>query len=264
VNKFDYKIEPGVPHFLRDDELHVWRIDLGIVGSSQNDNALSADEQERAGTYRRPEDAGRYVAARTGLRRVLGLYLDVRPEDVRFVYNEYGKPELDRKFHGDAFHFNLSRSGNITIIAVSDNSSVGVDVEFIDPDFPFLSVAEKYFPLPTVKRLRQLPSDLARSMFFEVWTTIEAYGKGKGAGLSDSMRLDHANRRTTQIANCGAGQLSPSKDWSVRKIFAGHDYAAAVATKHPVSCCRYWKVLPGRRATEQSLASVTANFRGKY
>jgi 4'-phosphopantetheinyl transferase len=241
VNKPNYNTRPHRPRFFGDNELHVWRINLTSGRDLLYDDALSTDELERAGTFRRPVDRSRYVSARAGLRNIISMYLNICPEDVRFVYNEYGKPELDRKFHRDTVHFNLSRSGNIAVIAVRERGAVGVDVEFIDPNFPFMSVAEKYFPPITVKRLRQLASDSARSIFFDLWTGIEAYGKGKGSGLSESICLDHLIPATATIGDHAAQRLSQCTDWSVTNIFAGRDYAAAVATRDPVSCFRYWE-----------------------
>ena len=266
MNRLDYNTAPKRERFLSENELHLWRIDLDTSRGFRRNDTLSADEVKRAQTFRRSSDVGRYVAARAGLRDILSLYLNIRPEDVRFSYNEHGKPELDRKVHRETIHFNLSRSGNIAIIAVSGHGSVGVDIEFIDPDFPYLSVAEKYFPPTTLKELRQLPPDSARSMFFDLWTGIEAYGKGKGAGLSDSIYLDYLTPATKTIGDHPAEHLQRREDWSITNIFAGHNYTAAVATAGPVSCFRYWQVLPEQRPAECSEnRSITAsNFLSQY
>lgn len=252
MDKIELKTAPRNPRFHCDNELHVWRIDLETGGSLRHRASLSKDELERAGAYRSPADGRRYVAARSALRAVLSRYLDVRCEDVRFVYNAYGKPDLDRNFHRDPLHFNMSRSGKIAIIALGKQTSIGVDVEFIDQNFPFVCVADKYFSPSIVRRLRQLPSNSARLMFFDLWTGIEAYGKGTGAGLSASVCLNYLAPRGL-TGDPAPEELLRSDDWSVANIFVDQNYAAAVATRGPISRFRYWQCLPGQLPAEKSL-----------
>ena len=251
MTKLAYTNATNAPSFLDKNELHIWRIDLGADGSMPRSEWLPADEVERAESYRRPAGASRYLAARTCLREVLGMYLDAPARQVRFVYNKSGKPGLDRRFHDDALHFNMSRSRDIAIVGVSKCSAVGVDIEFIDPDFPFLSVAEKYFPPSTVERLRQLPSDFARSIFFDLWTRIEAYGKGKGAGLSEALHLNYLIP-----GDLGSKKVLPGEDWSVVNIFADENYAAAVATTEPASCFRYCRMFAAPTAVGKVSAAA--------
>jgi 4'-phosphopantetheinyl transferase len=252
MTKLDYTNATNAPSFRDKNELHIWRIDLGADGSMRSE-WLPADEVKRAESYRRPADASRYLAARTCLRKVLGMYLHVPARHVRFVYNETGKPGLDRRFHDDALHFNMSRSRDIAIVGVSKCGAVGVDIEFIDPDFPFFCVAEKYFTPSTVERLRQLPSDLARSIFFDLWTRIEAYGKGKGEGLSEALHLNYLIP-----GDLGSKKVLPGEEWSVVNIFADENYAAAVASKEPASCFRHCQMVAAPAAVRKVSAAAVS------
>lgn len=80
----------------RGDEVHVWRVDLDTVDS------------------------------RRALREILGRYLDLPAEELRFETNRHGKPRLATPAGKPAF--NLSHSGSLALVAVAGRE-VGVDVE---------------------------------------------------------------------------------------------------------------------------------------
>lgn len=143
---------------------------------------LSPDERARADRYLQPLKKERFVLGRGMLRSVLSKYLDILPENIRFVYGEHGKPEL--KNTRKRFYFNLSHSRNIAVLAVTDRSRVGVDVEAMDRDperldriIDFLCSPEEkddYFAMPG--------RDRTLSAYY-LWTANEAYLKGVGSGL---------------------------------------------------------------------------------
>lgn len=80
------------------DEVHVWRVDLDTVDS------------------------------RWALREILGRYLGLPADELRFETNRHGKPRLASPAGGPSF--NLSHSGSLALVAVAGRE-VGVDVERI-------------------------------------------------------------------------------------------------------------------------------------
>lgn len=88
------------PHRLEapEDEVHVWRVDLDTV------------------------------ASRWALREILGRYLDLPADELRFEANRHGKPRLATP-EGE-IAFNLSHSKTLALVAVA-RREVGVDVEWI-------------------------------------------------------------------------------------------------------------------------------------
>ncbi|HEU4461895.1 MAG TPA: hypothetical protein VFR75_04810 [Solirubrobacterales bacterium] len=86
-----------------EDEVHVWRVDLDTV------------------------------ASQSALREILGRYLGLPGEELRFEAGEYGKPRLADPEAELAF--NLSHSGALALVAVASRE-VGVDVERIRPKRP--------------------------------------------------------------------------------------------------------------------------------
>src|SRR4051812_17773983 len=118
-------------------ELHVWRAELAQNPSllTRLERTLSEDERERAARFHFRRDAERFVVARGVLRDILGRYLCERPERLRFVYNEFGKPSLAGEHAGGPHRFNLSHSRDLALYAVTLGREVGVDLEFVRPDF---------------------------------------------------------------------------------------------------------------------------------
>ncbi len=108
--------------------LHVWhaRLDTGQWPSAEN---LPATERERAAAMRRPDARRRWRAARWALREVLGRYLERDPAAIELRFGERGKPLLAASDR--SLHFNLSHSGELALIAISEEREVGIDVQLI-------------------------------------------------------------------------------------------------------------------------------------
>ena len=115
------KIEP--------QEIHIWQTELSLTPEQAEEKLtlLSQDEYERAVRYRFNTHRHRYIASRSFLRQILGLYLDVDQKSIDFLYSEYKKPYVLPNHH--SIQFNLSHSDNLAILACTQNHAIGVDVE---------------------------------------------------------------------------------------------------------------------------------------
>jgi 4'-phosphopantetheinyl transferase len=83
---------------------------------------LNDPERERAA---RLAAAPPWIVARAALRIVLAGHLGLHPADVELGAGEHGKPEV----MGAALRFNLSHSGDVALIALTEHAEVGIDVE---------------------------------------------------------------------------------------------------------------------------------------
>src|SRR5207245_1169665 len=112
------------------DEAHVWWIGLDLPAAEREPLAetLSADERDRARSFRLPRDRERFVAARGWLRRVLGSYGGRPPADLVFGYGPRGKPALAGE-GVDGFRFNLAHASGHALLAVARGRELGVDLE---------------------------------------------------------------------------------------------------------------------------------------
>ena len=80
-----------------------------------------------------------WTRSRGVLRALLAGYMDADPCALRFVLGAHGKPRLRSEpsetwkdggsWPGKDLHFNLSHSGELMLLAVTDGREVGVDVE---------------------------------------------------------------------------------------------------------------------------------------
>ncbi|WP_246070693.1 4'-phosphopantetheinyl transferase family protein [Paenibacillus kobensis] len=139
---------------------------------------LSANRQDRIRKYRREEDARRSIVAEMLIRAIAMDKLKLSNDKVVFGATSYQKPYL---IHDEAFHYNLSHSGEWVVCAI-DSLPVGVDVEQIKPID--LDVARRFFSASEYADLMSKPEPEQLAYFYRLWTLKESYIKSVGQGLS--------------------------------------------------------------------------------
>jgi 4'-phosphopantetheinyl transferase len=119
---------------LQPAHVDVWRVrsNLPIKVRDRLEATLSEGEKERAARFHFAADRDRFIAAHGCLRDVLSRYLPCEPDQFHFSTNSHGKPAVD----GQRVEFNLSHSGDFTLIAIAQECRVGVDVERIRSEYP--------------------------------------------------------------------------------------------------------------------------------
>lgn len=213
---------------LAQNEAHVWLASLDDAGASLDPFAdcLSLAEHDRAARFKFLPDRRRYLIAHAALRSILGMYLRVSPGKIEFSSGPVGKPKLAQNFAGSEIEFNLSHSGELALIAVTRGEEVGIDIERIQEDFAFESVAQRFFTSREVAALQVLPPEFRREAFYKCWTSKEALMKGKGLGLSES--LDEVQ---IQLTATGVHMIAALDDWALVELNPTSGYAAALAIK---------------------------------
>jgi len=217
------------------DEIHVWRASLDQTPSRIDSllTVLSTDERERAGRFYFQRDRYHYIVARGVLRMILGRYLMIQPDRVRFCYSPYGKPALAGQQGGDSLRFNLSHSGGLVLYAVAWGRELGIDIESVREELADRGVAERFFSAPEIALLRTLPEDMWPRAFFNCWTRKEAYIKALGEGLSHPLHEFDVSLVPGEPAALLSTRRDPKEAscWSLCELEAGPDYAAALAVK---------------------------------
>ncbi len=170
-----------------DDLVDVWQfeLDLAVGEIVELERILSLAEQARANRFRHACDHDRYIIAHGSLRMLLGRYVDESPEQLEFSHTPQGKPRLVNPTH-PSLRFNLSHSGKLALVAVAYGREVGIDVERIDPNYDFESVAREFFTPAEKAALRASPSHEQRNTFFQLWTCKESVLKAMGEGFRRS------------------------------------------------------------------------------
>ena len=171
-------------------EVHVWQIPLTAYDALTDGigDVLSRDERERSMRFRSGGDAGRFIAAHSALRRILGAYTGTNPRDLEFLRGAFGKPRLAGGGEGPAgLRFNMADSGDVALVAVSSGREVGVDIERITIGTDLDAAAHRCFCGTEMRIFRQAAPEDREDTFFRFWSRKEAYIKARGEGLSLSL-----------------------------------------------------------------------------
>lgn len=186
VREFHYVSNaPGCP-VLSDNEVHVWHQTLASESAEVEilGNLLSTDELQRARRFRFDTDRREYSVSRGTLRALLGSYLNLSPQALRFSYSEFGRPRLLADSLASTLDFNVSHSCDVALIAFARGRKIGIDVEKVRRDFETGEIAERFFSTAERAALRELPGEQRQEAFFRCWTRKEAFIKALGEGLS--------------------------------------------------------------------------------
>ena len=114
-------------------------------------------------------------------RKYLSRLYNIPEEKLEIKKGEKGKPYV----LNIPAHFNVSHSGDYTVLAISDRP-IGIDLEIIR-DFSAI-LAKKYFNEDELKYISGNSSSRKKSLmqkcFYEIWTAKEAYLKFPGKGIA--------------------------------------------------------------------------------
>ncbi len=170
------------PDTLTPDVVHVWAVLLDATLADEW--VLSSEEQRRAGLFRRPDARRRFVAARVGLRTILGRYLGTSAAGVPLGFEPAGKPRLAPTADGEpSLQFNLSHSGELALVAVAEKCDVGVDVERLRPVRRLAEIATRFFSRQERDAILAADPAVQVEAFLRCWTGKEAVLKAIGLGL---------------------------------------------------------------------------------
>lgn len=168
-------------------EVHVWRLDLNVPAGevSQLNQTLDDGELARAARLLFDADRRRFISAHGFARRLLGSYLGLTPEAIRYEHAPHGKPHLQTTLRATEppLRFNLSSSDDTALLAVAWDREIGVDVEKIRAERDCMGIAERFFSPWEVAALRRLPDRRRVPAFYRCWTRKEAYVKATGDGM---------------------------------------------------------------------------------
>lgn len=146
---------------------------------------LSEHEQAHLTGYRVREAAERYVVTRSLVRAVLGERLAMSPRSIGVSRTDTGKPVI-----AQGVHFNVSHSGDLILMAVSDERAVGVDIERkrdvqrVDALLRRWLSAEEQTEYASLHRGGASESEA----FLRLWSLKEARLKALGVGISGASR----------------------------------------------------------------------------
>jgi 4'-phosphopantetheinyl transferase len=198
---------------------------------------LSADEVDRAARFHFTRDRDRWMAARLGLREVLGAYLGVAPGDVRLTYGVEGKPALDAP-RAD-LSFNLTHCEGLAVIAIARGAPIGVDVERVHDLADIGALATRFFS-SSERDAVLAGADGVTRRFFACWTRKEALIKATGLGLTfglDRFAVSVPPDDPPRVLWM-ADEPGDARQWSLVHFEPAPGFVGAVAVRGPVSGLR--------------------------
>jgi 4'-phosphopantetheinyl transferase len=166
--------------------VHVWRVFLPELEpyKGQLESVISDEERAWAQRFRLPDIRSSFILRRGFLRTLIQNYTEIRADRVEFCHSAWGKPELLGSKEVGCLQFNTAHSRDSMILAFGKDLSVGVDLEYVDKNYPVIKVATRFFTPQESATLREAESHRLVSLFFEIWVRKEAFLKAIGRGLS--------------------------------------------------------------------------------
>jgi len=203
----------------------VWQISITSNILAVNDffELLSADERARASRYSQQKDRERFIISRGVLRILLGRYLKTPAAEIVFEIGMNKKPFVE-SIDGSELHYNTSHSGDCILIAIA-TLPLGVDVENMEPFFPYQDILEHSFNPHEITHINQ--SDAPLETFYTLWTRKEALLKATAKGIDDDIKLvpclDGEHRVPGSI-------IQSTQNWFVSSFNINYSYIGSIAT----------------------------------
>jgi phosphopantetheinyl transferase len=163
---------------------------------------LSADERQRAGSFKSKRDRACFIIAHALKRYFLSRLINIDSNALCFSYSSKGKPLCDNEKMLD---FNISHSADWVVLGVSSVAAIGVDVERADRAIGKKAIA---FALTDkqVLTLTAAVDPVERMMLY--WTQKEAVSKALGVGISVGFKsIQCSGEPGTSLAECQKQQF---------------------------------------------------------
>lgn len=244
----------------RPGEVHLWHCDLDSRPSTTEvAELLSADERDRSDRFHQTVDAGRFVAARLFVRRILAAYTGIEPAALRFVSRPGGKPALNPGSPSAGLDFNLAHSGNRATMAIAAGAAVGVDLELIRPLDDLPAIAGEIMTDDELRDFLALAADSRLEAFYGLWTRKEALLKAAATGFG-------ADPRACRVGLAKTQDVSPRVAWRglawTLASFApatGAVGAVALAGRLEILChCNAFPPISANRLESPPLSPISA------
>lgn len=163
------------------NSIHVFRIPIDEEYQHIKDiytHVLSEKELAEIDRYLNPHSKIIHIVSKYYTRKILSDFISIAPNKIKFYQSENKKPAVD------GLEFNVSHSGNLLLIAVS-NYPIGIDIELINKDFDFEYILKNCFSEKEIAYINNCSDHFLG--FYTLWTRKEALLKATGEGLIDNL-----------------------------------------------------------------------------
>lgn len=229
---------------LNEVAVHVWTFNLkgDREAIARQEAVLSAEEWRRVRRHFSGQSARRFIVRRGLLRRILGEYLDLPPEEIRFVYNDCGKPFLAPHICPD-LQFSLSDSGELGALAVGLKEPLGIDIERLRTVAAIGGTDPFGSPVQEADRCEGKVAPVHSLRFVKAWTRREAVAKAEGVGL----QLNPGSSEIDYLADCmqptsTADRAILGRGIHIHELTLPAGYVGALATSERTPIIAYFSL----------------------
>lgn len=180
--------------------------------------------QNKISRYRHIHDQWRLILSDLLTRKILSQETHVAPGFVELEIDPHGKPFLK----GMEREFNLAHA-NDYIFFVTDNTPVGVDIEYILPLDDLDNLVRACFSEREIQAYMTNNKEQRLEFFYEIWTLKESYIKALGKGVSHSLQSFSINISEQKIS---LEASDTQNDWYFKRYDLIDQYKAAVCASH--------------------------------
>ena len=177
------------------DHIHIWKVDLKEISDTREvTSTLSPGERKRVARLIDPIKREHFRSARFALRTILSGYTHMPSETIQFSYQGNGKPFIEQDTQKTSISFNITHSADLMLVAVSNGSQVGIDLEKQQPVSSREFIIRQYFSKLDTECFEGLSEEEKRSAFLCLWTLKEAYAKALGTGFAAAPEFDYFDK----------------------------------------------------------------------
>ena len=197
---------------------------------------LTSEETERYSRFVFEKDRRQFLLTRALERDVLSRYLEVKPAELVFTRNEYGKPAISKP-NGFPVTYSLSHTKGLSVCAVAPSGDVGVDVESLQRINSHQEISKRFFASSEVAFLESVDEERRQTEFLRLWTLKEAFVKARGVGLSIPLNTFEIKMYPHQPPSVSFSNeiYGNESDWQFLQIRLGSSFHIAIALYKPKS-----------------------------
>ena len=220
-----------------DREIHAWYLDLALLGGPLGPEAGHADTRRDAMALK--------TLRRFYLRLLLGAYLGVPGKDIEVLRSRRGKPYLAVGQTLPDLQFNIARSSDRALVAVTATAVVGVDLEPAGRQpGNALGVARRYFSAAEADALAAMEGESRREAFMRTWACKEAVVKACGQGIANHLSRFTVDTRLDRPPSVLTSDDAVGHDWTLTMVQPEPGYLGAVAVAGDIDTVKGFRLMP--------------------
>lgn len=153
---------------------------------SEASRVLNAEELARANRFVHADVRRRFIMCRSTLRHLLARELKTKAAQLRFRYEQWGKPQLEQSSKTQ-IHFNVSHSGDWGLVLIA-REPVGVDLEIPNERIQYRAIASQILSPRERLTWEGLPAPAQALAVLRIWVCKEALLKAMGLGIAEGLQ----------------------------------------------------------------------------